>query len=83
MNVRWKKLLLKTTFWLATEICFTLIGIDDLVDYSEFIFGRQEIVQLLSTSFTSLSLATLNDKQTAKGASVNLAGNYHVYYQQA
>ena len=53
MNVRWKKLLLKTTFWLATEICFTLIGIDDLVDYSEFLFGRQEIVQPLQTSISS------------------------------
>ncbi len=68
MNVRWKKLLLKTTFWLATEICFTLIGIDDLVDYSEFIFGRQEILQPLPKSFSSLSLATLNDDQTAKSA---------------
>lgn len=76
MNVRWKKLLFKTTFWLATEVCFTLIGIDDLVDYSEFIFGRQEIVQPPITSLSSLSLATLDDDQTAKSASVNLAGNY-------
>lgn len=76
MNVRWKKLLFKTTFWIATEICFNLIGIDDLVDYSEFVFGQQEVVQPLLTSIYSLSLATLDDNQTAKSASVNLAGNY-------
>ena len=76
MNVRWKKLLLTATFWLITEIYFNLIGIDDLADYSEFLFGRQEIVQPLLTSISSLSFSTLNDEQTAKSASVNLAGNY-------
>ena len=37
MNVRWQKLLVKTSFWLATEIVLNLIGIDDLADYSEFL----------------------------------------------
>ena len=68
MNVRWKKLLLKTTFWLATEICFTLIGIDDLVDYCEFVFGSQEIVQPLPTSIYSLSLTTWDDDKIVKSA---------------
>ena len=49
MNKRWQKLLLKTTLWLIFEIYFNLLGIDDLVDYSEFIFQRHEIVQLLLT----------------------------------
>lgn len=55
MNVRWKKLLLKTTLWLVAEICFNFLGIDDLVDYSEFIFERPEIVQPLLTNVSSLS----------------------------
>ncbi len=38
MNVRWQKLLVKTSFWLATEIILNLVGIDDLADYSEFIY---------------------------------------------
>ena len=38
MNVRWRKLLVKTSFWLATEIILNLVGIDDLADYSEFIY---------------------------------------------
>lgn len=47
MNICWKKLLLTTAVWLGTEIYFNPIGIDDLVDYSEFIFGKQEIIQPL------------------------------------
>ena len=49
MNVRWKKLLVKTILWLVAEIWFNFLGIDNLVDYSEFIFERHEIVQQLIT----------------------------------
>ncbi len=34
MNVQWPKLLLTTTFWLVTEICFNFLGIDEIADYS-------------------------------------------------
>jgi hypothetical protein len=44
MNVRWQKLLLITTFWLATEIWFNFLGIDDMADYSKFISNQQVIV---------------------------------------
>ncbi len=44
MKVRWKKLLLTATFWLATEICFNWLGIDDIVNYSEFVFNQDVIV---------------------------------------
>ncbi len=47
MNVRWQKLLVTTTLWLTTEIWFNFLGIDNLADYSEFIFERNAIVQLL------------------------------------
>ena len=43
MKVQWKKLLLKTTFWLLAEIWFNFLGIDNLADYSEFVFERHEI----------------------------------------
>ncbi len=59
MNVRWKKLLVTTTLWLVTEIGFNFLGIDNLVDYSEFIFERPEIVQPLLTFFP-LSKSYLN-----------------------
>ncbi len=47
MNVRWQKLLVTITLWLTTEIWFNFLGIDNLADYSEFIFEKNAIVQLL------------------------------------
>ena len=43
MKVQWKKLLVKTTFWLVAEIWFNFLGIDNLVDYGEFVFAKPEI----------------------------------------
>jgi hypothetical protein len=43
MKVRWKKLLVTTTLWLTTEIWFNFLGIDNLADYSEFIFQRDAV----------------------------------------
>ncbi len=47
MNVRWKKLLIQSSLWLVAEIWFNFLEIDDLVDYGEFIFARNEIVVML------------------------------------
>ena len=44
MKVRWKKLLVKTPLWLVAEIWLNFLGIDDVADYSEFIFERHVIV---------------------------------------
>lgn len=41
MNVRWQKLLVKISFWLAAEILLNLLGIDDLADYSEFLIDNK------------------------------------------
>lgn len=40
MQVKARKLLIKMAAWLITEITFNLMGIDDLIDYSEFIFEQ-------------------------------------------
>ncbi|MDJ0682361.1 MAG: hypothetical protein QNJ18_21180 [Xenococcaceae cyanobacterium MO_167.B52] len=40
MQVQWKKLLAKTIVWLAAEILFSFLGLDNLADYSEFLFVR-------------------------------------------
>lgn len=44
MKLEWKKLIVKTTVWLTVEIILNLLGLDNLADYSEFIyeykFGR-------------------------------------------
>ena len=40
MQVQWKKLLAKTIVWLAAEILLSLLGLDNLADYSEFLLVR-------------------------------------------
>ena len=54
MKTQWQQLFLKILFWLALEAVFNLIGIDDLVDYSEF----------LATSKT-IALCPMNNYQHA------------------
>ena len=43
MKVQWQKLWVKTILWLGAEILLTLIGLDDLADYSEFLFQQKEV----------------------------------------
>lgn len=44
MKTQWKKLLVKTTVWLAAEIILNLLGLDNLADYSEFIYEQEVMV---------------------------------------
>ena len=44
MRVRWKKLLAKTLVWVVAEILLTFLGLDNLADYSEFIFAKNIVV---------------------------------------
>ena len=46
MNTRWQKLLVKIAVWLVIEILFTLLGIDDLADYSEFISEQKNFLEI-------------------------------------
>jgi hypothetical protein len=41
MKTQWKKVWLKATVWLAAEIVLNWIGIDNLADYSEFVFDKE------------------------------------------
>ncbi len=38
MKIMWHKLLFKLTIWLFAEIVLNLIGLDNIADYSEFVF---------------------------------------------
>jgi hypothetical protein len=65
MKVRWQKLLLAITFWSATEIWFNLLGIDNLADYSEFIFERNResgVCQKLVLTIPHSQLPTLQKR---------------------
>ncbi len=39
-NKAWKQVAYKTGIWLAAEIWLNIIGIDDIADYSEFVFSQ-------------------------------------------
>lgn len=46
MDVRWKTLITKLTVWLVAEIILSLLGLDNLADYSEFL-EDQYLVQIV------------------------------------
>ena len=43
MQTQWKKVLTKTIVWIIAEVCLNSLGLDNLADYSEFIFEREVI----------------------------------------
>jgi TctA family transporter len=52
MTVTWQKSLMKAMVWLAAEIILNCVGLDDLADYSEFVFERHEIMGNLNFMYT-------------------------------
>jgi hypothetical protein len=44
MKTQWKKIWVKATLWLVTEIILNLLGLDNLADYSEFIFEQEFMI---------------------------------------
>ena len=48
MKVQWKKLLFYTFITLFSEILLNFLGLDDLADYSEFVFEKTSMVLLSS-----------------------------------
>ena len=48
MQFKWKKLIVKTLIWVAVEIYLSLLGLDTLADYGEFILVRDTNILVLS-----------------------------------
>ena len=46
MNLKWKKLLVNLSVWLVAEIILTVLGLDNLADYSEFVFQSQTLASV-------------------------------------
>lgn len=46
MNQQRKKLIARTVIWLAAEVVLSSIGLDNLADYSEYIFEKNHPVLL-------------------------------------
>ncbi len=57
MRVRWQKIVL----WLIVEITLTILGLDDLADYSEFIFEQQAVLIRSDVSQLNLILPPTQD----------------------
>lgn len=53
MRVRWKKLFVKTSVWVTAEIVLTVVGLDNLADYSEFVMQSQQLTQV-TEAFSNL-----------------------------
>lgn len=58
MKIKWYQLFFKLFIWLVLEITFTLLGFDDLADYSEFILEiKKNYTHLIyNKSYTHLDL---------------------------
>lgn len=46
MKMQWQGIWLKAAFWLLTEIILNLVGLDNLADYSEFLFEQEVTIAL-------------------------------------
>jgi hypothetical protein len=44
MEVKWRKLILKASAWILLEVSLSYLGLDNMADYSEFVFERNLIV---------------------------------------
>lgn len=44
MSIKWNKLLAYLFLWIVSEVILNVTGLDDLADYSEFLFDRKLIV---------------------------------------
>ena len=45
-GLKWKKLLLNLSVWLTAEIVLTVLGLDNLADYGEFVIQSDVVVSL-------------------------------------
>lgn len=45
MRIQWKQIVVKITFWLIVEIILNLLGLDNLADYSEFVFEGKTLTR--------------------------------------
>ena len=53
MDIRWKLGVCRFFVWLAAEIVLSMLGIDDLADYSEFVFEKDIPVLISQASETN------------------------------
>ncbi|MGB5634911.1 MAG: hypothetical protein WBM44_03985 [Waterburya sp.] len=52
MKVKWSQLVLKIIVWLFAEMYLTVLGLDNLADYGEFVFQYKALVTIAEASTT-------------------------------
>jgi hypothetical protein len=52
MKTNWRKIIIEIAIWLFTEVLLNLAGMDDLGNYSEFVFAQKNIGIFNSTYIT-------------------------------
>ncbi|MCM1984637.1 hypothetical protein [Lyngbya confervoides] len=50
MDIRWQKLILSMVIWAIAEVVLNLVGMDDMVDYSEYILVIRETTLIVRQS---------------------------------
>jgi hypothetical protein len=45
MRVHWKTMLPRATVWLMTEAMLSLLGLDSIADYSEFLLKKESLLR--------------------------------------
>ncbi len=43
-RVRWRKLFVETSAWVTAEVMLNVVGLDNLADYSEFVFQNKAML---------------------------------------
>ena len=62
MQGQWPKIVKKLTFWLITEVMLNLAGLDNLADYSEFLFERNLTIALPNIVEVAIALPPQNSE---------------------
>ena len=44
MKVQWQKMVVKITVWVVAEIILNLIGLDNVAEYTEFVFEQDMVI---------------------------------------
>ena len=57
MKIHYHELLLKLTIWLVVEIVLNLMGLDDMADYSEFVFTNRNTATVSLNSYVTSIIA--------------------------
>ena len=70
MKLIWKQSLYRVIVWLVAEIILNCVGLDDLADYSEFVFERNTID--LDRSYRVVKTSAKFDSASKNGSPVEV-----------